>query len=166
MVSFEVKMSSRAGTMSLCIPYNVIEPVVDKLSNQTWAAYKRSTKDNQLRHRLESHLEGAKIEVTTLLADTTISVSDLMNLQVGDVILTEKPASSPLSLSVEGKRKYIGQLGQYRGNRAFKVTRAMSPKDRGLRTRHHAPGPIHLLVRLGESQPLVQTAGRVLRKNL
>jgi flagellar motor switch protein FliM len=129
-VSFEVKMSSRAGTMSLCIPYNVIEPVIDRLSNQTWAAYKRSTKDDRLRTRLQSHLESAKIEVTTLLADTTISINDLMNLQVGDVILTEKPASSPLSLSVEGKRKYIGQLGQYRGNRAFKVSRAISPKDR------------------------------------
>jgi len=129
-VSFEVKMGNRAGTMSLCIPYNVIEPVIDKLSNQTWAAYKRNKNDGQLRSRLESHLEGAKIEVTTVLADTTISVTDLINLQIGDVILTEKPASSPLSLSVEGKRKYIGQLGQYRGNRAFKVSRQINPKDR------------------------------------
>jgi flagellar motor switch protein FliM len=129
-VSFEVKMGSRAGTMSLCIPYNVIEPVIDKLSNQTWAAYKKNTKDNRLRLRLEGHLEAAKLDVTTVLADTTMSVTDLINLQVGDVVLTGKPASSPLSLSVEGKRKYIGQLGQYRGNRAFKVTRAISPKDR------------------------------------
>ncbi len=129
-VSFEVKMGSRAGTMSLCIPYNVIEPVIDKLSNQTWAAYKKNTKDQQLRHRLEGHLEAAKLDVTTILADTTMNVNDLINLQVGDVILTGKPASSPLSLSVEGKRKYIGQLGQYRGNRAFKVTRSITPKDR------------------------------------
>lgn len=129
-VSFEVKMGSRAGTMSLCIPYNVIEPVIDKLSNQSWAAYKKNTKDNQLRNRLEGHLEAARLDVTTVLADTTMSVTDLLNLQVGDVVLTGKPASSPLSLSVEGKRKYIGQLGQYRGNRAFKVTRAISPKDR------------------------------------
>ncbi len=129
-VNFEVKMSSRAGTMSLCIPYNVIEPVIDKLSSQSWAAYKKNKKDNHLRSRLEGHLEAAKLDVTTVLADTTMSVTDLMNLQVGDVVLTGKPASSPLSLSVEGKRKYIGQLGQYRGNRAFKVTRAITPKDR------------------------------------
>ncbi len=129
-ISFEVKMGNRAGTMSLCIPYNVIESVIDKLSNQTWAAYKKNTNDNRLRLRLEGHLEAAKLDVTTILADTTMSITDLINLQVGDVILTGKPAASPLSLSVEGKRKYIGQLGQYRGNRAFKVTRAISPKDR------------------------------------
>ncbi|MEZ6194022.1 MAG: flagellar motor switch protein FliM [Phycisphaerales bacterium] len=129
-VSFEVKMGTRAGTMSLCIPYNVIEPVIDKLSSQTWAAYKKNKKDKQLRSRLEGHLETARLEVSAILADTTMNVNDLVNLQVGDVILTNKPASSPLSLSVGGKRKYIGQLGQYRGNRAFKVTRSFTPKDR------------------------------------
>jgi len=129
-VGFELKMGSRAGTMSLCIPYNVIEPVIEKLSNQTWAAYKRSTKDRELRDRLTGHLDAAKLHVSSILADTTISVSDLRQLEVGDVLLTEKPASAPLTLQVEGKRKFIGQLGQYKGNRVFKVQRPINPKDR------------------------------------
>lgn len=129
-VGFELKMGSRAGTMSLCIPYNVIEPVIEKLSNQTWAAYKRSTKDRELRDRLTGHLDAAKLRVSSILADTTISVSDLRQLEVGDVLLTEKPASAPLTLQVEGKRKFIGQLGQYKGNRVFKVQRPINPKDR------------------------------------
>jgi flagellar motor switch protein FliM len=129
-VGFEMKMGGRAGTMSLCIPYNVIEPVIEKLSNQTWAAYKRSTKDRVLRGRLTGHLDSAKLRVSSVLADTTIRVSDLRNLEVGDVILTEKPANAPLTLQVEGKRKFIGQLGQYKGNRVFKVQRTINPKDR------------------------------------
>ncbi len=129
-VGFELKMGGRAGTMSLCIPYNVIEPVVDKLSNQTWAAYKRNKGNKHLRQRMVGHLDAAKLGVTTILADTTIKLSDLVSLQVGDMILTEKPASAPLTLSVEGRRKFIGQLGQYRGNRAFKVLRPIAPKDR------------------------------------
>ena len=129
-VGFELKMGGRAGTMSLCIPYNVIEPVIEKLSNQTWAAYRRSTLDSELRNRLTGHLDAAKLRVSTVLADTTIKVSDLRHLEVGDVILTEKPASAPLTLHVEGQRKFIGQLGQYKGNRVFKVKRPINPKDR------------------------------------
>lgn len=129
-VGFEMKMGGRAGTMSLCIPYNVIEPVVEKLSNQTWSAYKKSEKDTQLRDRLATHLSGAAVDVTARLADTTMRLSELMNLQVGDVILTDKPAASPLALLVEGRRKYIGNLGQFKGNRAFKVTRPIAPRDR------------------------------------
>ncbi|MCC6680369.1 MAG: flagellar motor switch protein FliM [Phycisphaeraceae bacterium] len=129
-VSFEMKMGNRAGTMSLCIPYTVIEPVVGKLSSQNWAAYKRNRHNARQRHLVENRLEHAKLSVSAVLADTTIKLSDLVNLQRGDVILTEKPAAAPLTLHVEGKRKFIGRLGQYRGNRAFQVQRPLHPKDR------------------------------------
>ena len=129
-VGFELKMGSRAGTMSLCIPYAVIEPVVEKLSNQTWAAYKKNKRDIQLRSRLTSRLESARVRVAGILAESAITLHDLRHLQRGDVILTEKPASGHLTLEVEGKRKFVGQLGQFRGNRAFKVQRAFQPKDR------------------------------------
>ncbi len=129
-VGFELKMGSRVGTMSLCIPYNVIEPVIEKLSNQTWAAYKRTRGNDRLRRRVARHLDSAQLTVRTILADTTIKLSELINLQVGDIVLTNKPASAPLTMMIENKRKYIGHLGQFKGNRAFKVKRPLDPKDR------------------------------------
>lgn len=129
-VGFELKMGGRAGTMSFCIPYNVIEPVIDKLSNQTWAAYRQSRRDTHLRKRVASKLDQAKLTVTCILADTTIKLTDLRNLQVGDMILTEKSATKPLTLTIGDRRKYIGHLGQFKGNRAFKVLRPISLKDR------------------------------------
>jgi flagellar motor switch protein FliM len=116
--------------MSLCIPYNVIEPVIEKLSSQSWGAYKRSRGDDLLRKRVAGQLDAAKVTVTAILADTTIRLGDLIKLQRGDVIVTEKPASAALALTIEGRRKYIGTIGQHRGNRAFQVLRPMSPKDR------------------------------------
>ena len=129
-VGYELKMGGRAGTMSLCIPYNVIEPVIDKLGNQTWAAYKRSQRDPKLRGRMAGHIDTARVPISALLAETTIKLNALTSLQEGDVILTDKPAAAPLTLLVGGKRKYIGHIGQYKGNRAFKVARPYKPKDR------------------------------------
>ena len=129
-VGFELKMGGRAGTMSLCIPYNVIEPEIEKLSNQSWAAYKKNRRDDQLRNRVAGHLDAAKLTVTAILADTTIKLSDLMSLQAGDLIVTEKAATAPLTLMVEGKRKHIGHVGQFKGSRAFRVERPYTIKDR------------------------------------
>ncbi len=129
-VGFELKMGGRAGTMSLCIPYNVIEPVIEKLSNQSWAAYKRKDRDDQLSKRMAGQLEMARLTLTGILANTTIKLGDLVRLQKGDIIVTEKPAMAPLTLLVEGRRKYIGNLGQFKGKRAFKVARPFNPKDR------------------------------------
>lgn len=129
-VSFEIKMGGRAGTMALCIPYNVIEPVIEKLSSQSWAAYQKQTDNKKNKIRVKSHLDSAKLTVTAILADTNIKLGELMNLQIGDIILTEKPSSAPLTLKVGDKRKYIGHMGQFKGNRAFKVSRPINPKDR------------------------------------
>ena len=129
-VSYELKMGGRAGTMSLCIPYNVIEPVVEKLSNQTWAAYNRNRRDARLRGLVQSRLDTAALRVTATLAHSTISVRELRELEPGDLILTDKNASAPLTLEIGGQRKFIGHLGQFKGNRAFKVARPFQPKDR------------------------------------
>ena len=129
-VGFEIRMGVRAGTMSLCIPYNVIEPVVDQVASQSWAAYKQSRRDDKLRQRVARRLEPAPLTVTSILADTTIKLDELINLQVGDVILTNKASSAALALTVGGKRKFVGQLGQFKGNRAFKVRRPYTHKER------------------------------------
>ena len=38
-IGLELKMGTRAGTMTLCFPFNVIEPVMGKLATQSWLAY-------------------------------------------------------------------------------------------------------------------------------
>ena len=129
-VGFEMSLGTRTGSMSLCIPYAVIEPVMEKLNNQAWAAYRKTSRDAEHRVRLTGHLESARLEIAAVLAETTMRVSDLASLEVGDVILTDKPSSAKLALDINGRRKFVGQLGQHRGKRAFRVDRAIDPADR------------------------------------
>ena len=129
-VGFELKMGSRAGTMSLCVPYNVIEPVLDQLTNQAWDAHTRTETNDRLRDQIARQLDQAKLTLSSVLADTTIRLNELLNLEAGDIIVTDKPADAPLTMLVEGKRKYVGHLGQFKGSRAFKVQRPFEVKDR------------------------------------
>jgi len=129
-VGFELQLGDRAGTMALCIPYAVIEPVMQKLGTTGWATYKKQNDSPKLRQDLTERLAAARVGVAGVLAQTTLTVGDLAHLQVGDVITTDKCASAPLALTVGGRRKFLGQLGQHRGSRAFKVSRATTPADR------------------------------------
>lgn len=122
-IGFELKMGNRAGTMSLCIPYNVIEPIVSLLAAQNWFSYqKKGNQDDHLR-KLRQNVQNAPVEVRAFLAQTTISMTDLMNLQVGDIITTEKEVGHEVLVQVEGKNKFLGHLGQFRGARSIRVTR-------------------------------------------
>jgi flagellar motor switch protein FliM len=129
-VGFELKMANRAGTMSLCIPYNVIEPLMEALSAQTWFSSKGLKRTPEFAQRVETTLNSAELEVSAILANTTITLSDLANLGVGDVIVTEKPASLPMTLQIGGKRKFLARIGQIEGMRAMRIERPIRPEDR------------------------------------
>jgi flagellar motor switch protein FliM len=125
-IGFELKMGNRAGTMSLCIPYNVIEPIMGVLAAQNWFSYQRKGGQEDHLRKLTRNLNNAPVEMRCFLAKTTITMSDLMNLQVGDLITTEKPSINDASIEVEGRLKFLGAFGQFRGKRSIRVTTVSS----------------------------------------
>jgi flagellar motor switch protein FliM len=129
-IGFEIKMTNRAGTMSLCIPFNVIEPLVDLLSAQNWFMAGKNRGEHQWEKFIAQRLSDATLDVSGVLAETTMTIADLRNLEVGDVVATEKPAASPVVLTAGGKPKFLAHIGQYKGNRALRISRAIEPTDR------------------------------------
>ena len=131
-VGFELKMGNRAGTMSLCIPYNVIEPIMGVLAAQNWFSYQRKGGQEDHVRRLTRNVSNAPIEMRAFLAQTTIRLNDLLSLQPGDVITTDKDCGRDVLIQAEGKNKFLGRIGQYRGTRAVQITRiCQEPGDQG-----------------------------------
>jgi flagellar motor switch protein FliM len=122
-VGFELKMGNRAGTMSLCIPYNVIEPIMGVLAAQNWFSYQRKGGQEDHLRKLTRNINNAPVQVRAFLAATTISMDDLLSLQVGDLITTDKDCSREVLIQVEGRNKFLGQVGQFRGSKAVRVTK-------------------------------------------
>src|SRR5690606_26037567 len=120
-VGFELKLGNRAGTMALCIPYATIEPVMGGLSQQNWFSYEKSRGNGkETADRLQKSLCNAPLELRAVLAKTTITLSELVGLAPGDLITTEKPVTDDVVVQIEGRNKFTGSLGQFRGNRAVR----------------------------------------------
>lgn len=128
-ITFELKLAARAGTMSLCVPFSTIEPVLHKLATQSWMSYRKKDITDE-KDRVYANLKNATVDVYAYLAETKISVKDLMALEEGDVIQTEKLASSDVVVQVEGRNKFAGRMGQLRDNRAIRLTRFADPDER------------------------------------
>jgi flagellar motor switch protein FliM len=120
-VGFELKLGNRTGTMSLCIPYNVIEPIMGELAAQNWFSYQRKGGQEDHARKLTRNVANAPVELRAVLARTTMKLNDLLTLQVGDVITTDKASSSDVTIQVEGRNKFLGHLGQFRGSRAVRI---------------------------------------------
>jgi flagellar motor switch protein FliM len=123
-------MGARAGTMSLCIPFNVIEPVMDRLATQSWLLYQQKAVSERQLIELGTHVKRSKVNIRAFLAETTLTLGELLNLQPGDIIQTERPASGEVVIQIEGRNKHAGRLGQYKGAKAIRVTRAIDASTR------------------------------------
>ncbi|HRP61906.1 MAG TPA: flagellar motor switch protein FliM [Phycisphaerales bacterium] len=129
-IGFEIRMTNRAGTMSLCIPFNAIEPIIDDLSAQSWFLAGRHRGEAEWGRHIANRLADAPLEMTGILAETTMTMNELRHLEVGDLLMTEKPAKNPVVLAAGGVPKFLAHIGQYKGRRALKVLRAVTPADR------------------------------------
>ncbi|GMU32406.1 MAG: flagellar motor switch protein FliM [Planctomycetia bacterium] len=122
-IGFEIKVGSRAGTMSICIPFNVIEPVIGKLAVQSWLVYSTGGSTSDQSRHVTRNLRKAELPLTAMLGETTITVNELMDLAPGDIIQLEKLIDRDFILEVRGQKKFAGKLGKLRGKRALQITR-------------------------------------------
>lgn len=128
-IGLELKMGTRAGTMTLCLPFNVVEPIMGKLATQSWLAYQRKASSGKQRERLTNQVKGAEVGLRAFLAGTSITVDDLLHLQPGDILPTAKPCDSDLIVQVESRNKFAGRLYQHKGMRAIRITRMAEPEE-------------------------------------
>jgi flagellar motor switch protein FliM len=121
LISFEITLGEARGMMNLCIPFNAIERIGNRLSANNWVSYgtKKATPENI--QRISSQLNDAVVDVVVELAETNISTSDLIGLRVGDIIATEKDVDRPLVVSIEGRPKFHAQPGAFKGRKAIQV---------------------------------------------
>jgi flagellar motor switch protein FliM len=125
-VGFELKMGNRAGTMSLCIPYNVIEPIMGQLSNQSWFSYQKRGGHEDHAKRLKKNVSNAPVEMRAFLARTTIKLNDLLSLAPGDIITTDKSVDGEAFVQIEGKNKFKAAIGQFRGSKSIRITQVVA----------------------------------------
>ncbi len=121
LVSFELTMGKTRGMINLCIPFNTIERIGSKLSSNSWIGYASSRSTNGSQQQIASNLEKATAELVVTLAHSKIRTNDLFNLQIGDVISTEKDIRTPLEVEVEGVVKFLATAGAYKGRTAIAI---------------------------------------------
>jgi flagellar motor switch protein FliM len=122
--TFELELDNASGTIMLILPYSTIEPIKHKLT----AAFQTETNqhDKVWTKTLSEHLNDVETELRVNLGSTTITVGDLINLNVGDIIPLTQDADGELEVIMEGKPKFKCLFGISRGNRAVQITKVLN----------------------------------------
>lgn len=130
LITFNLHIGENEGMVNICIPHYVIEPILPSLSSRLWFATsnKREVTEEE-RGALETGISRSKINMTAVVGASTITVSELMNLQKGDIILLNKKVEDPLDVFVEDKVKFKAKPGIKKKNVAIMVTEVVEEGD-------------------------------------
>jgi len=121
LISFEITLGDVRGMANLCITYNSIERIGQQLTSNSWVAYGKKPTTPQSIQQISHQLTGSLVELVVDLAETQIATADLVDMQIGDVITTEKDVRTPLVVSIEGRPKFHAEAGLYKGRKAVQM---------------------------------------------
>ena len=112
LVTLETKVGDVEGMMNFCIPYITIEPIVSKLSAQYWYSSIRRGTTRENFNIIKEKLEDVDVDVVAILGSVEMTMRDVINLKIGDVIkLPNSKLTSDLELRVGTKPKFLYRPG-------------------------------------------------------
>ncbi|NQT34121.1 flagellar motor switch protein FliM [bacterium] len=128
-VFFDIRVRGATFTMNLAFPYFTLEPIMNKLSAQSMLALTAKQTEEGTPELLQERLQASRMQIQTILADTTVSVRDFIDFEVDDILRLDKRTSSLLEIRLGGKLKFFGSPGKIGRYRAVKVVRSITPQE-------------------------------------
>jgi|LFRM01.1.fsa_nt_gb flagellar motor switch protein FliM len=110
-VTMEMSLLNRVGKMNVCLPYTMLEQVMSRLSAQFWFATDKTGSDESAMRKLKDLLRPTEFELVLELGKAQITVGQLLEMEVGDVLTLESQIGDPLEVKLNGKTKFLGRPG-------------------------------------------------------
>jgi flagellar motor switch protein FliM len=107
-VSYQVQIGELRGSMSVCLPVAMLEPLIEKFSQSSYSSKKATTPEAT--HALLKTLSIVRFPVSAELKKISVQVGDLMDLTVGDVMKTGHRLDEPLEVVIGQAVKFKGRL--------------------------------------------------------
>ncbi len=120
--SFHVELEGGGGDIHLTVPYAMIEPLRELL--QAGMQSDRQEMDERWPASLAAEVKEAKVELRAILAETELTLGDIMRLKPGDVIPIDLPRH--VTARVENVPVFRAQYGVSRGSSALKILSRIS----------------------------------------
>jgi flagellar motor switch protein FliM len=131
-ISFDVHIGTQTFLLNLCFPTFALEEVLAKLNRQqvTTSAIPQSSK--KLRENIltvNQQISTTYLPVIAELGKTSLTVTELLELKVGDVIKTKKRVDQEIEIIIAGKRKLAARPGVVEGKKAVRIIRPLTDDD-------------------------------------
>jgi flagellar motor switch protein FliM len=122
---FSIEFGSTGGTLHICMPYSMIEPIRDILSSPIQG--EALEVDRRWVRVLSQQVQAAEVEVTVDLAQIGTTFEQILNMRAGDVLPINVPEL--VTAKVDGVPVMECGYGIFNGQYALRVQKMISASD-------------------------------------
>jgi len=120
-VTFNLEIGDGGGEIHFCVPYSSLEPIRDILYSSLQADGQEP--DRRWVRQLTQQVQNAEVELAAELAQTELTVGQLIGLQVGDFIAL--PIRDVIPVTVDGVPVMECRFGSVNGHTAIRAERML-----------------------------------------
>lgn len=129
LVTLNIKIGEIEGLMNVCLPYLTLETVMDKLNAKFWYSNLQEKDEQEYSDAIETLISKAPMPIKAVLGKSVISVDDVINLQVGDIIRLNTKVEEDLSIYVGNIKKFTALPGATGENYAVRITSVIREEE-------------------------------------
>ena len=128
-VTLNMKIGDVEGMVNICLPFFTLEDVMDKLNTKYWFSTMQENHDEHYEEYIESMIRRVDVPIKAVLGKSTISVSDFLNLQVGDCIRLDSSVDTDMEVYVGNIKKFTALPGTDRDSYAVQITSVIREEE-------------------------------------
>ncbi|MBO0961804.1 flagellar motor switch protein FliM [Neobacillus sp. MM2021_6] len=116
-IAFRTVIGETTGRMTLCLPHLIVEPMLPNLTTHQWLSTMSKTNVSQ-HDKIMQNLDIVPIPIIAELGRAKLPVSDVLNLQIGDVIGID---AGKLQIKVDQLTRFLANPGLLNGHYAVQI---------------------------------------------
>ncbi len=123
--TFRIELEGGGGDMHVTMPYSMVEPIRELLDAGVQSD--RSDRDERWTRTIREEMKEARVDLSTTLLETSLSLRELNELKAGDVIPVDLPEL--VTIEAEETPVFRGKFGIHNGSRAVKIVSKIIPEQ-------------------------------------
>jgi flagellar motor switch protein FliM len=126
-VVMDVIIKSVQGTISVCIPCANLESLLN-LSTHNQTQTKKAIddeQDNAIKDAMKSHIQGSRLQIDAIFGSATLTLKEVHNLQIGDVVMLEQRVDGDVKVNIENKTWFYGTPGIKKNKKVIKINKVI-----------------------------------------
>lgn len=121
-IAIRMRLRGVEGRVNVCIPYMSLEPVAPRLSAHYLFGGGQTIEAGKHVDDLRGRIEAMAVELTVNLGQAQLTVEELLDLAIGDVIRLDARTQTALPVHVGEKTKFRGKPGLSGSRMALEIT--------------------------------------------